>query len=156
MLRISSFKAFVISNLIHFVLSIVIGGAAAFLIIALRVPISPPARGVMPLGAAAILIACLSVIPSSLIAGFVAGRIAEYRPVLHGALSSSIFLIEEVYALLHSALVGWPSRTLGSTILSIILVFAALCLAHSAVMAQPNGAVTQAGTMSRQCRELAS
>lgn len=126
MLRISSFKAFVISNLIHFVLSMVIGGAAAFLIIALRVPIPPPARGVMPLGTAAILMACLSVIPSSLIAGFVAGRIAEYRPALHGALSSSIFLIEEVYALLHSAFVGWPSRTLGSTLLSIILIFAAL------------------------------
>lgn len=126
MLRISSFKAFAISNLIQFVLSIVIGGAAAFLIVALRVPIPPPARGVMPLGSAAILMACLSVIPSSLIAGFVAGRIAEYRPVLHGALSSSIFLIQELYALLHSAFVGWPSRTLGSTLLNIILVFAAV------------------------------
>jgi hypothetical protein len=126
MLRISSFKAFVISNLIHFVLSIVIGGAAVSLVIALRVPIPPPARGAMPLDSAAILMTCLSVIPSSLIAGLVAGRIAEYRPVLHGALSSTIFLIEEVYALLHSAFVGWPSRTLGSTLLSIILIFASL------------------------------
>jgi hypothetical protein len=126
MLRTSSFKAFVISNIINFVLSMLIVAASAFVIIALRVPIPLPARGVMPLGGAAILMACLSVIPSSLIAGFVAGRIAEYRPVLHGALSSSIFVIQELYTLFHSAFVRWPLHTLGSTLLSIILVFAAL------------------------------
>ncbi len=126
MLRISSVKALVISNIISLILSTAIGAAAAFLLVALRAPIPLPARGVMPLGGVTILLACLPVIPSSLIAGFVAGRIAEYRPVLHGALSSSIFLIEEVYGLLHSAVVGWPPRTLGSTLLSIILVFAAL------------------------------
>jgi hypothetical protein len=126
MLRISSVKAFVISNIINLILSTAIGVAAAFLLIPLRVPIPLPARGVMPLGSVVILLACLPVIPSSLIAGFVAGRIAEYRPVLHGALSSSIFLIEEVYALLHSAFVGWPSRTVGSMLLSIALAFAAL------------------------------
>lgn len=126
MLRISSVKAFVISNIINLVLSTVIGAAAAFLLIALRVPIPLPARGAMPLGSVAILLACLSVIPSSLIAGFVAGRIAEYRPVLHGALSSCIFVIQEAYALLHSAFVGWPPRTLGSTLFNIIMVFAAL------------------------------
>jgi hypothetical protein len=80
MLRISSFKAFVISNLIHLVLSIVIGGAAASLFFALRVPIPPPARGVMPLGSPAILMACLSVILSSLIAGFVAGASLNTEP----------------------------------------------------------------------------
>lgn len=126
MLRINSVKAFVISNIIHFVLSMVIVAASAFVIIALRVPIPPPARGVIPMGGVAILMSCLSIVPSSLIAGFVAGRIAEYRPVLHGVLSSSVLLIQELYALLHSASVGWPPRTLGSTLLSIISVFAAL------------------------------
>lgn len=124
MLRISSVKAFVISNIIHFVLSMVIVAASAFVIIALRVPIPP--RGVMPMGGVAILMSCLSIVPSSLIAGFVAGRIAEYRPVLHGVLSSSVLLIQELYALFHSASVGWPPRTPGSTLLSIISVFAAL------------------------------
>jgi len=126
MLRISSVKAFVISNIINLVLSMVIGAAAAFLLVALRVPMSLPASGATPLGSVAILLACLSVIPSSLIAGFVAGRIAEYRPVLHGALSSSLVVIQEVYALLHSAFAGWPPRTLGSTLFNILLVFAAL------------------------------
>ena len=126
MLRISSVKAFIISNIIQFVLFSTIGAAVAFSMIALRMPIPLPARGVMPLGSVAILMACLSVIPSSLIAGFLAGRLAEYRPVLHGALSSSFFLIQEVYGLLHSAVVGWPSRTPGWTLFNIILVFAAL------------------------------
>lgn len=126
MLRISSVNAFVISNIIQFVLSMVIVGASAFVIIALRVPIPPPARGVIPMGGVAILMSCLSIVPSSLIAGFVAGRIAEYRPVLHGALSSSVLLMRDVYALFHSASVGWPPRTLGSSLLSIISVFAAL------------------------------
>jgi hypothetical protein len=126
MLRISSVKAFVISNIIQFVLFSAINVAVAFSMITLRMPIPLPSRGVVTLGSATILMACLSVIPSSLIAGFVAGRIAEYRHVLHGALSSSIFLIQEVYALLHSAVVGWPSRTLGSTLLGILLVLAAL------------------------------
>lgn len=126
MLRISSVKAFVISNIVNLVLSTAIGAAAAFLLIALQVPVPLPARGVMPLGSIAPLLACLSVIPSSLIAGFVAGRIAEYRPVLHGALSSCVFVIQEMHALFHSAFVGWPSRTLGSTLFNIILVFAAL------------------------------
>jgi hypothetical protein len=121
MLRISSVKAFVISNIIQFVLFSAINVAVAFSMITLRMPIPLPSRGVVTLGSATILMACLSVIPSSLIAGFVAGRIAEYRHVLHGALSSSIFLIQEVYALLHSAVVGWPSRTLGSTLLGILL-----------------------------------
>lgn len=126
MLRISTVKAFVISNMIHFVLATVIVAASAFAIIALRVPIPPPARGVIPLGGVAIFMSCLSIVPSSLIAGFVAGRIAEYRPVLHGALSSSVFLIQELYALFHSASVGWPPRTLSSILLSITSVFAAL------------------------------
>jgi hypothetical protein len=126
MLRISSVKAFVISNIVQFVLFSAIGVAVAFSMIALRMPIPLPARGVMPLDSVTILMACLSVIPSSLIAGFVAGRIAEYRPGLHGALSSSLFLIQEVYALLHAAVVGWPTRTPGSTLLNIILVLAAL------------------------------
>lgn len=125
MLRISSAKAFVISNMIHFVLSMLIVAASAFVIIAARVPVPPPARGVISQGGVAILVSCLSIVPSSLIAGFVAGRIAEYRPVLHGALSSSVFLIQELYALFHSAHVGWPPRTLGS-ILSVVSVFAAL------------------------------
>ncbi len=126
MLRTSSFKAFVISNIINLVLSMLIAAASAFAIIALRVPLPPPATGLMPVGVAAILLSCLSVIPSSLIAGFVAGRIAEFRPVLHGALSSSILLIQELYAVLHSAFVGWPPHTLGSTLSSIILGFAAV------------------------------
>ena len=126
MLRTSSFKAFVISNIINLLLSMLIVTASAYVMIALRVPIPPPARGVMPLGGVTILMACLSVILSSLISGFVAGRIAEYRPVLHGALSASIFLISELYALFHSAFVGWPPHTLGSTLLSIISAFAAL------------------------------
>jgi hypothetical protein len=126
MLRISSVKAFVISNIVQFVLFSAIGVAAAFAMVALRMPIPLPAKGVMPLSSVTILMACLSVIPSSLIAGFVAARIAKYRPVLHGALSASYAVIHEMYALLHSAVVGWPPRTLGSTLLSIILVLAAL------------------------------
>jgi hypothetical protein len=130
MLRISSVKAFVISNIVQFVLFSAIGVAVAFSMVALRMPIPLPAKGVMPLGSTTILVVCLSVIPSSLIAGFVAGRIAEYRPVLHGALSSIIFVIQEGYALLHSAIVGSPQRALGAILFNIILVFAAvLCSA---------------------------
>ncbi|CCE05529.1 membrane hypothetical protein [Bradyrhizobium sp. STM 3843] len=129
MLRISSVKAFIISNIIHLVLSMVIGAGAAFLLLALRMPVLlPTAKGVMPFGSTAILMACLLVIPSSLIAGFVAGRIAEYKPVLHGALSSCIFVIREAYGLLHSALAGWPPRTVGWTLVSVMSIFAALLL----------------------------
>jgi hypothetical protein len=82
MLRISSFKAFVVSNLLQIILSIAIGPTP------------------------------LSVILSSLIAGFIAGCIAEYRPVLHGALSGCFWLILTLYA--------------APTSLSLIVAFAAL------------------------------
>lgn len=126
MLRTSSVKALVISNVLYLVMHMVIVTASAFVMVALRVPMPPLAKGAIPLNGVVILIACLSIIPSSLIAGFVAGRIAEYRPVLHGALSSSVLLIQELYALFHSAYVGWPPRTVGWTLVSIISIFAAL------------------------------
>ncbi|MGX4802324.1 hypothetical protein [Bradyrhizobium guangdongense] len=126
MLRISSVRAVIISNIVQFVLSMVIVTASAFVIVALRVPAPLPARGVIPLGGIAMLMSCLSIVPSSLIAGFVAGRIAEYRPVVHGALSTSIFLIQELYALFHSAFIGVPPRMLGSILLGIVSIFAAL------------------------------
>jgi hypothetical protein len=126
MLRISSVKAFVISNIIQFVLFSAIGVAVAFSMVALRIPIPLPAKGVMPLGGGTILMACLSVIPSSLIAGFVAGRIAEFRPVLHGALSGTAWLIQDLYAALHTAVLGWPSRAHFPIALSLTLTFAVL------------------------------
>ncbi|MFT4118397.1 hypothetical protein [Bradyrhizobium sp.] len=115
MLRTSSIKAFVISNIINLVLPVLIVTASAYVMIALRVPTG-----------ATILMACLSVILSSLISGFVAGRIAECRPVLHGALSASFILIAELYALFHSAIVGRPPHTISSISLSILSAFAAL------------------------------
>jgi hypothetical protein len=126
MLRVSSVKAFIISNIVNYVLFTAIGVAAAILLVALRVPMPLPTKGVMPFGGVTILLACLSVLPSSLISGYVAGRIAEYRPVLHGALSSCIFVIQETYSVLHSTLVGWPSRTLASTLFNIMLIFLAV------------------------------
>lgn len=128
MLRTNSLKAFVISNIVHLFLFAMIGGALGFALVALRVPLPPLAKGMMPLDGAAILMACLSTIPSSLVAGFVAGRIAEYRPALHGALSSSLFVIREVCGVPHYFVVGWSSRTFGWALLNIILVVAALLL----------------------------
>ncbi|MGA2993191.1 hypothetical protein [Bradyrhizobium sp.] len=126
MLRISSVKAFVVSNIIQFVLFSAIAVALAFSMVALRIPIPLPAKGVMPLGGATILMVCLSAIPSSLIAGFVAGRIAEYRPVLHGVLSGTAWLIQDLYAALHTAVLGGPSRAHFPISLSLTLTFAVL------------------------------
>jgi hypothetical protein len=115
MLRISSFKAFVVSNLLQFVLSTVIGSAATSLLW------RPTGAYLNPFDIAAMLPMCLSVVLSSLIAGFVAGCMAEYRPVLHGALSSSFWLFATLFsliaafaALLAGALGGYGAAQLGS------------------------------------------
>jgi hypothetical protein len=121
MLRISSFKAFVISNLLQFVLSMAIGIAATFVLLR--------HMGGHPLvrpDIVAMLPTCLSVILSSLIAGFIAGRIAEYRPVLHGALSGCFWLIQTLYAALHTAVLRVPTSALLPISLSVAVAFAAL------------------------------
>jgi hypothetical protein len=129
MLRISSFKAFVVSNLVQSVLSMAIGSAATLLLWR-HTGMPPLTKANLSAfdGAAmlAMLPMCLSVILSSLIAGFVAGRMAEYRPVLHGALSSSFWLILTLYPVLYSTSLGAQLNGLSSTILSLITAFAAL------------------------------
>jgi hypothetical protein len=126
MLRISSFKAFVVSNLVQSVLSMAIGSAATLLL--WRHTGMPPLTkaNLSAVDGAAMLPMCLSVILSSLISGFVAGRMAEYRPVLHGALSSSFWLILTLYPVLHTTSLGAQLNGLSSSILSLITAFAAL------------------------------
>lgn len=121
MLRISSFKAFVISNLLQFTLTMAIS-------VAFVLWYRPAGADSRTFASVAMLSTCLSVILSSLIAGFIAGRIAEYRPVFHGALSGCFLLIQTLYAALHTASLGTPSRAyfLPSLGLSFILAFAAL------------------------------
>jgi hypothetical protein len=126
MLRISSFKAFVISNLLQFVLSMTIGIAATF-VLWRHTGGQPLTRADMrTFDIIAVLPTCLSVMLSSLIAGFIAGRIAEYRPVLHGALSGCFWFVQTLYAALHTAFLRVPSSALFPTSLSIAVAFAAL------------------------------
>jgi putative membrane protein (TIGR04086 family) len=145
MLRISSFKAFVISNLLQFFLPF------ALVPILMDMGGPPHLRDLRTFDGVLALQTSLSVILSSLIAGFIAGRIAEYRPVLHGALSGCFSLIETLDASLRV-----PSSALFPTSLSITLAFAALLFGALGGYGAPKWAVAQAGTMSRRCRELAS
>jgi hypothetical protein len=128
MLRTSSVKAFVISNLLQFVLSSAIGVAAAVsaFVLGQHMGWHPAGTDLRTFDSVVIPSTCLSVILSSLIAGFIAGRIAEYRPVLHGALSGCFSLIQTLYAALHTASLGMPSRALFPISLSFTLAFAAL------------------------------
>jgi hypothetical protein len=122
MLRISSFKAFVISNLLQFFLSMAFALAPTLMDMGGH----PLVRDLRTFDGVLALQTSLSVILSSLIAGFIAGRIAEYRPVLHGALSGCFWLIQTLYAALHTAFLRVPSSALFPTSLSVTLAFAAL------------------------------
>src|SRR5580698_1020357 len=127
MLRISSFKAVVISNILQFFLSMPIAFAATYLLWR-HAGVYPPTKTNLSAFdhtlTLTMLPACLSFVLSSLIAGFVAGRMAEYRPVLHGALSGALLFILTVLSALHPTSFG--ARELPSTILNLIAVLASL------------------------------
>lgn len=126
MLRTSSVKAFVISNLAQFVLAT----AISFLVLRLlwRYIGEPPiTKGSWSTFSSAMMLTLLPVwlsnVVASLIAGFIAGRMAEYRPVLHGALASGVLFLLTLYSVLHTASLG---AVMPSTILSLIAAFVAL------------------------------
>jgi hypothetical protein len=115
--------------LIQVVLSGAIGVALALLPFMLwrHMGSNSPARiDLRTFDTVAILSHGLSVILSSLIAGFVAARIAEYRPVLHGALSGSVSLLLALRAALLAPSFGMQSRAHFATSSSLALAFAAL------------------------------
>jgi hypothetical protein len=108
-----SIKAVLISNAVHLgmVFAIFIVAALAILGVALGLagfpvdikPITHELRG-SPLFVSSM--ASISIMPSSLTAGYVAGRIAGRRRILHGALSSCAWII----LLIWIALGGTPSH----------------------------------------------
>jgi hypothetical protein len=132
MLRTSSVKAFVVSNLAQFFLSMAIGFPVTLLLWR-SIGTPPITKASFTFGSAmmlTILPFCLSGVVASAIAGFIAGRMAEYRPVLHGALASGcLFLLtlnSALNSVLHPTSFGAQLNDLPLTIVSLIAAFAAL------------------------------
>jgi hypothetical protein len=110
-MRPSSIKALLISNAIQFGMTSAIFFAGIFAAVMVAWgfagfptnidPIANELKGSSLFGASIAAISVVSVVLSSLTAGYVAGRIAGRRPVLHGALSSCVW-----FAILISALLG--------------------------------------------------
>jgi hypothetical protein len=103
-MRPISIKAFLISNLVQFVMAVAIFWFALNAAWDMKKPLALP------------LIFAVTIIPPSVIAGYVAGRIAARSHVLNGILSSSAWTLFWIYLELdstvryHQAPVGvvWP------------------------------------------------
>jgi hypothetical protein len=81
------------------------GLVGAWLWVGLPANIAPTTEGLKASSFFMSLVGIISVVPASLAAGYVAGRIAQRRPVLHGVLSSAGWFI----ILLIFILLGGPS-----------------------------------------------
>jgi hypothetical protein len=99
-MRPSSFKVLLISNAVQFGMTLAMLFATALLALIVAWGLAGFPSDVDPLTkdlkASSLLwssILTISVVLSSLTAGYVAGRIAERRPVLHGALSSCAWFV---------------------------------------------------------------
>ena len=95
-----STRTVIVSNLIQLALAFGLIVLAALMILAAAwiwagfpTDIKPITTGLESSSLLVPLIGAVSVIPSSVMAGYVAGRMAHHRPILHGALSSCAWLL---------------------------------------------------------------
>lgn len=95
-----SIRAVIVSNLIQLALAFGLIVLAALMILAAAwiwagfpADIKPITTGLESSSLLVPLIGAVSVIPSCVMAGYVAGRMAHHRPILHGALSSCAWLL---------------------------------------------------------------
>jgi hypothetical protein len=99
-MRQISISAVIVSNLVQLgsTLSLIVLAALATLATAwtwagFPEEIKPITEGLKSSSLLVPLIGAISIIPSSILAGYVAGRMARRRPILHGALSSCAWLL---------------------------------------------------------------
>jgi hypothetical protein len=110
-----STRAVIVSNLVQLssTLGLIVLAALAILAAAwawagFPEDIKPITAGLKSSSLLVPLLGAISIIPSSLLAGYVAGRIARRRPMLHGALSSCAWLLLLILIILFGMPTEYP------------------------------------------------
>jgi hypothetical protein len=110
-----SIRAVIVSNLVQLglivsliLLASLVSLAAGWIWAGFPADIKPVTEGLRSSSLLIPLLQAVSVIPASVLAGYLAGRMADRRPVLHGALSTCAWLLLLILIILLGPPIGHP------------------------------------------------